>query len=186
MEQRSRILLTPIKDLCRLFQAEAPSGIQSLSGHEPAAEEAAVYAPVPSPDGLTSVFEGCIARLESAGLVKRLRFGDYVLLQPELLDAYAGAMENAAKDEPDGLGSILEAKVVNVDFPVPAAERVPDQLQERLLVLAPWRSCSSMNWCSASRRGTVFSSSSRRPTGATYRRPRYPSETGSSVGSRGR
>ena len=45
-------------------------------------------------------------------------------------------MVNAARDEPDGLGSILESKVVNVDFPVPAAERVHDQLQERLLVLA--------------------------------------------------
>ncbi len=56
--------------------------------------------------------------------MKRLKFGDYVLLQPELLDAYAGAMVNAARDEPDGLGSILETTVVNVDFPVPAAERV--------------------------------------------------------------
>jgi nucleotide-binding universal stress UspA family protein len=101
--------------------------IQGPAGYDP---------PVPSPAGLTSVFEGCIARLESAGLVKRLKFGDYVLLQPELLDAYAGAMVNAARDEPDGLGSILETKVVNVDFPVPAADRVRDQLQERLLVLA--------------------------------------------------
>jgi hypothetical protein len=40
---------------------------------------------------LRSVFEGCIARLESAGLVKRLAFGNLVLLQPELIDVYAGA-----------------------------------------------------------------------------------------------
>jgi GTPase SAR1 family protein len=136
MEQRTSILLTPIKDLCRLFQAEVPSGVQLLTGPEPAAERADADPPGTSPDGLTSVFEGCIARLESAGLVKRLKFGDYVLLQPELLDAYAGAMVNAARDEPDGLGCILEATVVNVGFPVPAAERVPDELQERLLVLA--------------------------------------------------
>jgi hypothetical protein len=45
-------------------------------------------------------------------------------------------MVNAARAEPDGLGSILETTVVNVEFPVPAAEWVPDQLQERLLVLA--------------------------------------------------
>jgi GTPase SAR1 family protein len=136
MEQRPSILLTPIKDLCRLFQAEVPSGVQLLTGQEPAATTADADPPTPSPDGLTSVFEGCIARLDSAGLVKRLKFGDYVLLQPELLDAYAGAIVNAARDEPDGLGCILETTVVNVDFPVPAAERVPDQLQERLLVLA--------------------------------------------------
>jgi len=136
MEQRPSILLTPINELCRLFQAEVPSGLQLLTGQERTLEPVGDNPPAPSPGGLTSVFEGCIARLESAGLVKRLKFGDYVLLQPELLDAYAGAMVNAARDEPDGLGSILETKVVNVDFPVPAAERVQDQLQERLLVLA--------------------------------------------------
>ncbi len=136
MEQRPHILLTPVNELCRLFQAEVPSGVQLLTWQEPIAEPAGDNQPVPSPAGLTSVFEGCIARLESAGLVKRLKFGDYVLLQPELLDAYAGAMVNAARDEPDGLGSILETEVVNVGFPVPAADRVRDQLQERLLVLA--------------------------------------------------
>ena len=136
MEQRPGLLLTPIDELCRLFQAEVPSGVQLLTGQELPREPTGDSAPTPSPAGLTSVFEGCIARLESAGLVKRLKFGDYLLLQPELLDAYAGAMVNAARDEPDGLGSILESQVVNVDFPVPAAERVRDGLQERLLVLA--------------------------------------------------
>ena len=68
--------------------------------------------------------------------MKRLKFGDYVLLQPELLDAYAGAIVNAARDEPDGLGSILEAKVVNLDFAVPSTGQVLEGQQERLLVLA--------------------------------------------------
>ncbi|HUB38579.1 MAG TPA: TIR domain-containing protein [Streptosporangiaceae bacterium] len=136
IEQRTRILLTPINELCRLFQAEVPSGVQLLTEPVSASKLAGDSPPELFPSGLTSVFEGCIARLESAGQVKRLKFGDYVLLQPELLDAYAGAMVNAARDEPDGLGSILETKVVNVDFPVPSSERVGDQLQERLLVLA--------------------------------------------------
>ena len=136
MEHRSSILLTPVNELCRLFQAEVPSGVELLTGQERTLEPAGYSPPTPSPAGLISVFEGCIARLDSAGLVKRLKFGDYVLLQPELLDAYAGAMVNAARDEPDGLGSILDTKVVNVDFPVPVAERVRDRLQERLLVHA--------------------------------------------------
>jgi GTPase SAR1 family protein/nucleotide-binding universal stress UspA family protein len=136
MEQRSGTLLAPINDLCRLFETEVPSVAELLTGQRPASRPDGDTAPPPAPAGLASVFEGCIARLESAGLVKRLKFGDYVLLQPELLDAYAGAMVNAARDEPDGLGCILESRVVNVDFPVPVAERVPDQLQERLLVLA--------------------------------------------------
>lgn len=45
--------------------------------------------------------------------------------QPELLDAYASAIVNAARDEPDGLGSILESRVIDVDFPVSAVDRVP-------------------------------------------------------------
>jgi hypothetical protein len=53
-----------------------------------------------------------------------------------LLDAYAGAIVNAARDEPDGLGSILEAKVVNLDFAVPSADRAIEGRQQRLLVLA--------------------------------------------------
>ena len=136
MDQRPSILLTPINELCRLFQAKVPSGVQLLTGQQRTLEPAGYHPPPPSPAGLTSVFEGCIARLDSAGLVKRLKFGDYVVLQPELLDAYAGAMVNAARDEPDGLGSILETKVVNVDFPFPSTDRVRDELQERLLVLA--------------------------------------------------
>ena len=85
---------------------------------------------------LRSVFEGCVARLESAGLVKRLAFGDLVLLQPELIDVYAGAIVNAARDEPDGLGSMLESRVLNVDFRLPEQERIADRQQEKLLIIA--------------------------------------------------
>ena len=85
---------------------------------------------------LRDVFEGCVARLESAGLVKRLAFGDLVLLQPELIDVYAGAIVNAARDEPDGLGSMLESRVLEVDFRLPEDERITDIQQEKLLVIA--------------------------------------------------
>jgi len=85
---------------------------------------------------LRSVFEGCVARLESAGLVKRLAFGDLVLLQPELIDVYAGAIVNAARNEPDGLGSMLESRVLDVDFRLPEQERIADRQQEKLLIIA--------------------------------------------------
>jgi GTPase SAR1 family protein len=85
---------------------------------------------------LRGVFEGCVARLESAGLVKRLAFGDLVLLQPELIDVYAGAIVNAARDEPDGLGSMLEERVLDVDFRLPEQERITDRQQEKLLIIA--------------------------------------------------
>jgi GTPase SAR1 family protein len=129
-------LLTPVDELCRAFQAAVPSGVALLTGPELAGEPAGDGERQLSSAALTSVFEGCIARLESAGLVKLLKFGNYVLLQPELLDAYAGAMVNAARDEPDGLGSIAETKVVGLEFPVPSSDRVLGGRQERLLVLA--------------------------------------------------
>jgi GTPase SAR1 family protein/nucleotide-binding universal stress UspA family protein len=120
-------LLMPLDVLCQAFQSAVPSGLELLHAEQ--------QLPV-APAGLTAVFEGCVARLESAGLVKRLKFGDYVLLQPELLDAYASAIVNAARDEPDGLGCILETKVIELEFAVPSGERVPGERQERLLVLA--------------------------------------------------
>jgi GTPase SAR1 family protein/nucleotide-binding universal stress UspA family protein len=132
----SGTLLTPVDQLLRTFQAAVPSGLRLMSGQERRQESANGNPQEISSARLASVFEGCITRLESAGLVKRLRFGDYVLLQPELLDACAGAMVNAARDEPDGLGSILETKVVNLDFAVPSTDRVLAGQQEKLLVLA--------------------------------------------------
>jgi GTPase SAR1 family protein len=132
-QRSSSSLLTPVDELRRMFQAAVPSGLRLLAEQEQPQEEGQQE---DSSARLTAVFEGCVARLESAGLVKHLKFGDYVLLQPELLDTYAGAIVNAARDEPDGLGSILETKVVNLDFAVPSAERVSAGRQERLLVLA--------------------------------------------------
>ncbi len=84
---------------------------------------------------LRRVFEGCVARLEAAGLVKRLAFGDFVLLQPELIDVYAGAIVNAARDEPDGLGSILQDDVLALNFRFPRKERIADARQEKLLLI---------------------------------------------------
>ena len=128
-------LMTPIDELCRMFQQAVPEGQRLLTGEQPA-DAAGSGSPELASARLTSVFEGCVARLESADLVKRLKWGGYVLLQPELLDAYAGAIVNAAREEPDGLGCILEADVVGLNFGVPSAGRVVEERQERLLVLA--------------------------------------------------
>ena len=85
---------------------------------------------------LFAEFETCIGRVESQGLIRQLSFGNLVLLQPELLDAYAAALVNAVRDEPDGLGSILEEKVRVCDFAMPKDERLVDKGQERLLLIA--------------------------------------------------
>jgi WD40 repeat protein len=135
-QKSSGNLLTPLDELSQAFQVAVPGSLELLQAelqlpdlNDAEAEEAYSAA-------LNAVFEGCVARLESADLVKRLKFWDYVLLQPELLDAYASAIVNAARDEPDGLGCILESNVIELDFAIPSAVRLPEGRQERLLVLA--------------------------------------------------
>ena len=85
---------------------------------------------------LSAQFETCIGRLENRDLIRRLSFGGYVLLQPELLDAYASAMVNAAKNEPDGLGSIAEDAALAGQFFVPSEQKVGERGQEQLLLNA--------------------------------------------------
>ena len=84
-------------------------------------------------------FDTCIGRLESRGLIRRLAFGGFVLLQPELLDSYASFIVEAAKNEPDGLGCIEESKVIDADFFMDSSERVGDTNTERLILHAALR-----------------------------------------------
>lgn len=85
---------------------------------------------------LSDQFDTCVGRLENRDLIRRLSFGNYVLLQPELLDAYASALVNAAKKEPDGLGSVAEDVALAGQFYVPEEQKVKDHGQEQLLLHA--------------------------------------------------
>jgi len=87
-------------------------------------------------ENLRDQFETCIGRLEARDLIRRLTFGGYVLLQPELLDAYASALVNTAKEEPDGLGSLAEEIALAGRFFVPRDQKVVDHSQEQLLLHA--------------------------------------------------
>ncbi|MBI3272739.1 MAG: TIR domain-containing protein [Planctomycetes bacterium] len=81
-------------------------------------------------------FETCLGLLQNRDLIRRLSFGDYVLLQPELLDAYASALINAAKEEPEGLGSIAEEDALAGRFRIPEDVRLRDKIQEGRLLTA--------------------------------------------------
>jgi GTPase SAR1 family protein len=114
-EQGDRLLSTTI-DLFRTFRRARPD--------------------MADREDLRSSFDACIGRAESRDLITRLHFGDLVLLQPELLDSYASAMVQAAKEEPDGLGSIPEEEALEGRFRLAETERVPDRAQEKLLLIA--------------------------------------------------
>jgi small GTP-binding protein len=85
---------------------------------------------------LAAQFETCIGRLENRDLIRGLSFGGYVLLQPELLDAYASALVIAAKNEPDGLGSIGEDIALAGKFYITKEQKIADRGQEQLLLHA--------------------------------------------------
>jgi WD40 repeat protein len=88
------------------------------------------------PENLYAQFETCIKLLESRGVLRKLSFGSLVLLQPELIDAYASAIVNAAKDSPEGIGSISESNARSGNFPMSEDERAKDKENEKLLLLA--------------------------------------------------
>jgi small GTP-binding protein len=57
-------------------------------------------------------FRTVIRHVETAGLIKHLSFGDFVLLKPELLNGYASDIIDAARRHPDGLGAVPKADVL--------------------------------------------------------------------------
>jgi WD40 repeat protein len=85
---------------------------------------------------LQAQFKTCVGRIEAQGLIRRLSFGNLILMQPELIDFYASALINAVRKDPDGLGYIAEARVSKADFYIPSEGRIADKAKEHLLLLA--------------------------------------------------
>jgi len=57
-----------------------------------------------------------VTLLANHGLALLLKFGDLVLLQPELLNGYAGAIIRAARAHKDEIGFVLEADIYDPGF----------------------------------------------------------------------
>ncbi|MDX6269912.1 MAG: hypothetical protein QOD28_1135 [Acidobacteriota bacterium] len=58
-------------------------------------------------------FRTVIGHVETAGLIKRMSFGDFVLLKPELLNGYASDIVDAARRHTDGLGAVRKSDVLD-------------------------------------------------------------------------
>jgi len=74
--------------------------------------------------------------LANHGLARPLKFGDLVLLQPELLNGYAGTIIRAARANKDEIGSVLEADIYKPDFDFTGVERLKNRPDEELLLRA--------------------------------------------------
>ncbi len=125
-EKEKGRVLTTFDDLYNIFRELHGENIR-FAGLAPGQDSQAM---------LRIQFETCIGRIESRDLIRRLSFGNLILLQPELLDSYASAIVNAAKSEPDGLGSIYEEDIRTAKFRMSSDERIADRAQEPLLLIA--------------------------------------------------
>ncbi len=74
-----------------------------------------------------------VTLLANHGLARPLQFGDLVLLQPELLNGYAGAIIRAARAHTDEIGCVLEADIYGPGFDFTGVERLKRPDEELLL-----------------------------------------------------
>src|ERR1022692_4734277 len=74
-----------------------------------------------------------VALLGNHGLASPLKFGDLVLLQPELLNGYAGSIIRSARANRDEIGCVLEADIYRPDFDFTGVDRLPRPDEELLL-----------------------------------------------------
>ncbi|MDX6382539.1 MAG: hypothetical protein QOK48_112 [Blastocatellia bacterium] len=83
-----------------------------------------------------SAVRTAVTLLANNGLARPLKFGDLVLLQPELLNGYAGAIIRAARKHTDEIGCVLEADIYQPDFDFTGVERLKHRPDEELLLRA--------------------------------------------------
>ncbi|HSS47820.1 MAG TPA: TIR domain-containing protein, partial [Thermoanaerobaculia bacterium] len=74
-----------------------------------------------------------VTLLANHGLVRPLKFGDLVLLRPDLLNGYAGAIIRAARVHRDEIGSVSEADIYGPDFNFTGVDRLSRPDEELLL-----------------------------------------------------
>jgi WD40 repeat protein len=131
-----KVSSTGLFDGIRRFLAAKRASEQVVLTREADLREAFLNTGAAPEKDVLEEFRVCIERVEARGLIRRLTFGDLVLLRPEVLDAYAAAVINAAAEQSDGLGAISEEDVRAANFPIPPESRLEDAETERLLLIA--------------------------------------------------
>lgn len=77
-----------------------------------------------------------VTLLANHGLLRSLKFGDLVLLRPELLNGYAAAVIRAARCHRDEIGCVSEEAVFRDDFDFTGVGRLQHRPDEELLLRA--------------------------------------------------
>jgi WD40 repeat protein len=77
-----------------------------------------------------------VTLLANHGLVRPLKFGDLVLLRPDLFNGYAAAIIRAARAHKDEIGCVAEEAIYSDDFDFTGVERLVHRADEELLLRA--------------------------------------------------
>jgi WD40 repeat protein len=77
-----------------------------------------------------------VTLLANHGLVRPLKFGDLVLLRPDLLNGYAAAIIRSARAHKDEIGCVMEEAIYSPDFDFTGVERLQHRPDEELLLRA--------------------------------------------------
>lgn len=83
-----------------------------------------------------SKMRAAVTLLANHGLASLLKFGDLVLLRPDLINGYAGAVIRAARAHTDEIGCVLESTIYRPDFDFTGVERLAHRPDEELLLRA--------------------------------------------------
>jgi WD40 repeat protein len=87
-------------------------------------------------EGTTADLDICLVQQESAGIVRRLQFGDLILLRPELLDEYMGYIAIEARSDPSECGCVAEHRIRQAEIPMDTGRLLAGTEEERLLLTA--------------------------------------------------
>ncbi len=74
-----------------------------------------------------------VGLLAGPGVVRKLAFGDFVLLQPERISSYAGAVVRSVRKHKNEIGVIDEDRVLTGDLDYQDVERLPREEEEVVL-----------------------------------------------------
>jgi small GTP-binding protein len=76
-----------------------------------------------------------VGLLAGQGVIQKLNFGDFVLLQPEQINNYASAVVRSARDNVDEIGTVPERTVLDAGIDFKDMERL-DEADEKILLRA--------------------------------------------------
>jgi small GTP-binding protein len=122
-----------------------------------------------------------VTLLANHGLARPLKFGDLVLLRPDLLNGYAAAIIRAARANKDEIGCVLETDIYRPDFDFTGVDRLKHRPDEELLLRAMVQTFLDKSLCIAEEtphgRHLVFPSQYRREKDIPWEPPIFVSYT---------